>query len=337
MATEQQIETTLTQISERFEKMFSYSIEELTREEELGTQFSFKEIEDYFVKIIDLFKRVKEVNLNEVPYNLLNSFNAQLNNAISYFDQAKDFNPAVNNAVNTRKGIIDNIRNHFDGYHTHSVPILSVGLLSSNDLSLERSKMNKLIEDLEKEKKLAKEESEKKLKELNDIIENAKSFTTKAGVSKHSSVFKSESEYHETESIKWLKYTRNILISIAIVAIGLAFLGLYFKENTEIVQFTITKIVVLTALFYGLSLTNRNYKAHKHNSIMNKHRQNALSTFETFSSAASADDQTKNAVLIETTHSIFANQQTGYLKTEGDSDSNSKIIEIIKSATTKGE
>lgn len=337
MATEQQIETTLTQISERFEKMFSYSIEELTREEELGTQFSFKEIEDYFVKIIDLFKRVKEVNLNEVPYNLLNSFNAQLNNAISYFDQAKDFNPAVNNAVNTRKGIIDNIRNQFDGYHTHSVPILSVGLLNSNDLSLERSKMNKLIEDLEKEKTLAKEESEKKLKELSDIIENAKSFATKAGVSKHSSVFKSESEYHETESKKWLKYTRNILISIAIVAIGLAFLGLYFKENAEIVQFTITKIVVLTALFYGLSLTNRNYKAHKHNSIMNKHRQNALSTFETFSSAASADDQTKNAVLIETTHSIFANQQTGYLKTEGDSDSNSKIIEIIKSATTKGE
>jgi len=337
MATEQQIETTLTQINERFEKMFSYSIEELTREEELGTQFSFKEIEDYFVKIIDLFKRVKDVNLNEVPYNLLNSFNGQINNAITYFDQAKDFNPAVNNAVNTRKGIIDNIRNHFDGYHTHSVPILSVGLLNSNDLSLERSKMNKLIEDLEKERTLAKEESEKKLKELNDIIENAKSFATKAGVSKHSSVFKSESEYHETESKKWLKYTRNILISIAIVAIGLAFLGLYFKENAEIVQFTITKIVVLTALFYGLSLTNRNYKAHKHNAIMNKHRQNALSTFETFSSAASADDQTKNAVLIETTHSIFANQQTGYLKTEGDSDSNSKIIEIIKSATTKGE
>ena len=110
-----------------------------------------------------------------------------------------------------------------------------------------------------------------------------------------------------------------------------------FKENNEIVQFTITKVVVLTALFYGLSITNRNYKAHKHNAVMNKHRQNALSTFETFSSAASADDQTKNAVLLETTHSIFSNQQTGYLKSEGDSESNSKIIEIIKSVTTKGE
>ena len=56
-----------------------------------------------------------------------------------------------------------------------------------------------------------------------------------------------------------------------------------------------------------------------------------------FRMQGSADDQTKNAVLIETTHSIFANQQTGYLKSEGDSESNNKIIEIIKSATTKGE
>lgn len=336
MATQQQIETVLNEIGQRFETMFSYSIEELTREEELGTQFSFKEVEDYFVKIIDLFKRVKEVNLNEVPFNLLNSFNTQLKSAITYFDQAKDFNPAVNNSVVVRQGIIEHIRNNYDTYHTHSVPILSVGLLNSNDLSLERSKMNQLITELEIEKKKSKEESEKKLKELNDIIANAKSFATKAGVSKHSAVFQTESEYHETEAKKWLGYTRNILIAIAFVAIGLAFLGLYFKENAEIVQFAITKIVVLTALFYGLAITNRNYKAHKHNAIMNKHRQNALSTFETFSTAASADDQTKNAVLIETTHSIFSNQQTGYLKTEGDSDSNSKIIEIIKSASTKG-
>lgn len=337
MATQQQINTELSQINERFEKMFSFTIEELTREEALGTAFSFKEIEEYFVKIIELFKRVKEVNLKEVPYNLLKNFNAQLNGALTYFYQAKDFNPAVNNAAGVRQGIIDNIRNSFDAYHTHSVPILSIGLLNSNDLSVERSKMNQLVADLESEKKNSKEESEKKLKELNDIIENAKSFATQAGVSKHSTLFKSESDFHETEAKKWLGYTVKILIAIAVVAIALAFVGLLFKENNEIVQFTITKVVVLTALFYGLSITNRNYKAHKHNAVMNKHRQNALSTFETFSSAASADDQTKNAVLLETTHSIFSNQQTGYLKSEGDSESNSKIIEIIKSITTKGE
>lgn len=336
MATKEQFETVLTELNERFETILSYKIEGLTREEELGTQFSFKESEEYFVKIIDLFKRVKEVNLQEVPFNLLNSFNGQLNQAITYFEQAKTFNPAVNNAVNTRNAIITNIQNNYDNYYTHSIPILSIGLLNSNDLSVERSKMNQLIADLENEKRASKEESENKLAELNSIIENAKSFATKAGISKHSSVFKTESDFHETESKKWLGYTTKILIAIIIVAIGLAFLGLYFTENTQLIQFTITKVVILSTLFYGLALTNRNYKAHKHNEILNKHRQNALTTFETFSNAAS-DEQTKNAILLETTHSIFSNQQTGYLKKDGDGESNNKIIEIIKSATTKGE
>tara|TARA_B110001450_G_C17600688_1_gene472869 strand:+ start:74 stop:1084 length:1011 start_codon:yes stop_codon:yes gene_type:complete len=336
MATKVQFERVLNELNEKFESILSYKIEDLTREEELGTQFSFKESEEYFVKIIDLFKRVKEVNLMEIPFNLLNSFNAQITQAITYFEQAKTFNPAVNNAINTRNAIITNIQNSYDNYYTHSIPILSVGLLNSNDLSLERSKMNQLIADLENEKKVSKTESEKKISELNSIIENAKSFATKAGVSKHSSVFKSESEFHETESKKWLKYTTWILIGIAVSAIGLAFIGLLFKEQNEIIQFTITKIVVLSALFYALALTNRNYKAHKHNGILNKHRQNALTTFETFSNAAS-DDQTKNAILLETTHSIFSNQQTGYLKKDGDGESSNKIIEIIKSATSKGE
>lgn len=337
MATQQQIDTELNQINEKFERIFSFRIEDLTREEALGTSFSFKEIEEYFVKIIELFKRVKEVNLKEVPYNLLVNFNAQLNGALTHFEKANGFNPAVNNSAGVRQTIINTIRDSFDAYHTHSVPILSIGLLNSNDLSVERSKMNQLIADLESEKKNSKEESEKKLKELNNIIENAKSFATQAGVSKHSTLFKSESDIHEGEANKWLDYTIGVLIAIVVVAIALAFLGLLFKENNEIVQFTITKVVIITALFYGLSITNRNYKAHKHNAVMNKHRQNALSTFETFSSAASADDQTKNAVLLETTHSIFSNQKTGYLKSEGDSESHNKIIEIIKNVTTKGE
>ena len=99
MATKEQFETVLNQLNERFETILSYKIEDLTREEELGAQFSFKEAEEYFVKIIDLFKRVKEVNLQEIPFTPLNSFNAQINQAITYFEQAKTFNPTINNAI----------------------------------------------------------------------------------------------------------------------------------------------------------------------------------------------------------------------------------------------
>lgn len=338
MATAQQIDQCLVQIDKHLNEIFSMSIENLTREENLGSVFSFKEIEDYFVKIIELFKRVKEVNLKEAPYSLLVNYQKQLANAASLFAQARDFNPtAVSNAADIRQQIINGIRDQWDNYLTQSLPLLNIGLLTSNDLSVERSKMNQLISELQDERKAAKEEGEKKLKELNEIIDNAKSFATNAGVSKHSTLFAEESKFHETEAKKWLSYTRNILIAIALTAIIFALLSLLITNNAHLIQFAVTKLVVLTVLFYGLALTNRNYRAHKHNAVMNKHRQNALSTFETFSNASGADNQTKNAVLLETTHAIFSNQQTGYLKSEGETDSNNKIVEIIKNVTTKGE
>lgn len=96
-------------------------------------------------------------------------------------------------------------------------------------MSLERLKINQLIADLEAEKRKFEEGSEKKLNELNDIIENAKIYTSNVAVSEHSSFFKSGSRYRETETKKWLVYIRIILIVIALVAIGLIFLALYIK------------------------------------------------------------------------------------------------------------
>jgi hypothetical protein len=79
----------------------------------------------------------------------------------------------------------------------------------------------------------------------------------------------------------------------------------------------------------------KSYRAQKHNEVLNRHRQNALRTFETFSTSTD-DAQTKNAVLLEVTHAIFGNQNTGYNSNESsDSDNPNKIIEIFKSVNQK--
>ena len=82
-------------------------------------------------------------------------------------------------------------------------------------------------------------------------------------------------------------------------------------------------------LFYFLVIASRNYRAQAHNYIVNKNKQNALSTFETFVKA-SDNDEIKNAVLLQTTKAIFSNSPSGYLKNESDDDSPTQIIEIVK-------
>ncbi|TJY34008.1 hypothetical protein [Pontimicrobium aquaticum] len=338
MATKQQYEQLIEQINANYEKLTEFQIEDLVRENELGSQLSFKDAESTIIKTIDLFNRAKTVNYEDVPYNLLNNFNNQLKAANDRFDSFKSFNPNQNNPVNQRDSLITQLDNQYDGYYQHTLPILTVGLLSGNDLSVQQAKIDQLVSDLDKKTKETEKKGEEYLTQLDETLKSAEEAAAKVGVSRHSQIFNTESTEHERQSKIWLKWTVGVLIAIVVAAIIFIFV---FPDTTsssaEIIQFSITKVIVLSAMFYGLSICNRNYKAHKHNATLNKHRQNALSTFETFAKAAGTDAQTKNAVLIEATHTIFSNQQTGYLNSEKDNESSNKIVEIIKNVATNKE
>ena len=78
------------------------------------------------------------------------------------------------------------------------------------------------------------------------------------------------------------------------------------------------------------------YRAYRHNCTINTHRQNALMTFEMFTNAAK-DEQTKNAVLLQATQSIFSPQPTGYLSGDSEQGSNPQILEIIKNIGSGGK
>lgn len=56
-----------------------------------------------------------------------------------------------------------------------------------------------------------------------------------------------------------------------------------------------------------------------------------LQTFRAFSAGAS-DSSTKDAVLMETTRAIFSTQDSGYIDQSGSADSETRIVEIVKSA-----
>src|SRR5882724_4341617 len=92
-------------------------------------------------------------------------------------------------------------------------------------------------------------------------------------------------------------------------------LFIFFKTPdytpAQSVQLVIAKIIIFSVLLSATLWAGRIYRATRHNQVVNKHRQNALSTFETFTKAAS-DDATKSAVLLQATNCIFSPQQSGY-------------------------
>ena len=106
-------------------------------------------------------------------------------------------------------------------------------------------------------------------------------------------------------------------------------------DSGQIWQKVASKFIVLSILVTATLWCGRIYKALMHQSATNRHRALSLQTFQAFSSAAS-DVQTKDAVLLETTRSIFSQCMTGYVDSASASlDSEARVIEIVKSIVQK--
>jgi hypothetical protein len=170
------------------------------------------------------------------------------------------------------------------------------------------------------------------------ILDDLASLPTKLQVSNYSKLFETESENFKRSAKWWLMSTIGCLLGI--VTLSVTHIWAIYSSTlaqltlNDIIQINISKILILTALFYGLSICNKNYKMSKHNEILNKHRKNALSSFQAFVESPSADDSTKNAVLLEATRTIYGTQQTGYVVTDQD-ESPIKLIELINSISQK--
>ncbi|MBD1396758.1 hypothetical protein H9Q13_06230 [Pontibacter sp. JH31] len=210
----------------------------------------------------------------------------------------------------------------------------------------------------EQDRKTFQAEMKEEVTKAKQATDAARRTALEAGVAKHYDIFEREAKHHNKQS--WIWFGALLLIIIAAVGYIIYLMEFAVKpdynlllkevisnENSinveaakseafkyELAQYIFNKILIISTLFYLLSICARNYKAHRHNHVVNKHRHNALATFQSFTNAAT-DQQTKNAILLEATHSIFSSQHTGYMGADAEAESPNKIIEIIKSTNGK--
>jgi hypothetical protein len=150
-----------------------------------------------------------------------------------------------------------------------------------------------------------------------------------------------EAAHFKGEADAQNKYAKAWLAAATVLAVGaVCYLFAYVKPDLaampaetpirKLVAFGAVRVVVLSVWWFAIVFAIRNYTASRHNHVINRHRQNALNTFQAFVNAAAADDQTKNAVLLQATTCIFAPQSTGYLKGEAEPQQPNQLIEIVK-------
>lgn len=326
----EQEQKALQELRESLKKLSEIRAEDLGRREELGTTFNFEEGIPIFERTLKLFRDLSECNFDNLPLAVLNGLRQSADQTLRAFNEIRNFNlEAQQTPRPARDQIIKKIENEYPTHFDKLYPIIAYSVRKGTDFTkLEREGietrdlLKRIVSDHETK-------SKEKLDEMEKVLVKVRQAAAEVGVAQHSVHFMEQSEHHRKSSKVWLVATG----IIGIVTILFAWFSLHYVTSSDstyqIIRFTISRILIISILSYALVWSGKNYSAHKHNEVINKHRQNALSTFETFVKATN-DPETKNAVLLQATRSIFTPQRSGYLSKDSEPTSPNQFIEILR-------
>ncbi len=320
------------------ERVQNFNTETLVRERELGDRFAFTAAVEPARRVISLFQTLQASHLAYFPEQQLKQIKEE---ADAFFNLLETFlsfeiDGAHPNPKDVQENMLSNLNGCFQRVFNSIHPLVAYAAVSSQDFSA-----------LEKEARAAtqsaKDIASSLVTELGDqkkvvegIITEVRSAAAEQGVSKQAIHFKTEADTHNTGSVTWLKYSTRTAIGLGLFAILSLFLHkIPFLSPTnayETTQLAVSKILIFAVISYMLLLCARNFMSHKHNEVVNRHRQNALATFTALVEAAS-EQASADIVLTHAASCIFSPQETGYAKQDsghGDTPSSLQFLAKIQ-------
>ncbi|HVZ82817.1 MAG TPA: hypothetical protein VG893_04020 [Terracidiphilus sp.] len=334
----QEEEAVRHQIREKMVAVIESDPNELARSADLGRELNFAEFVPYFARIIRMYADLYPMlDTETLSFAALNQISSMLDNTRSILHEFTKFSP-VNSSSNrgpavVRSEIIQKGYLHYDQAFQTLAPIIAFCATQKIGVGKMKAEGDRILiamkGDLESLDKI-REEAHKTLEVVKDTARQA-------GVSQHAGIFADEARLHQKAARWWLGWT--ILLTIITTCAGCYFFlhaidPSKIYSGSQAVQVAVAKLALLSILFTATVWVGRFYRAHRHNAVVNKHRSNALRTFETFAKATD-DESTKNAVLIKATECIFSPQQTGYTSAESETGGVAQVVEIVRGIATK--
>ena len=311
----------------------------LLRSEEFGTKGSFAPAERDLRSLIDLWREFDIPSLDGLPAHALEIITSHAQNTVNLFQELKTHDWAAPNSNQRRQALIERVGgvnwDVFQGVSTFLVflrtkdnarSILDLGEAVQRELT----KIDEPLAEKLKQVDASIARANTAVQEAELAAEASKKAAALSGVAAHTKNFLDEANVHLRASRQWLTALLGLAAVIVVLAIASAAYYLRGAEDAINYNFLVAKIIVVSTLASVMAVCARNYRAHRHNYIVNRHRGIALASFEAFA-AGSEDPSTRDAVLIAATKSVFSQQQTGYGRGEGEPDGSPQIVEIVRS------
>jgi len=330
MENQEQEKSILEKLQGKLEILAKITPESLVRTDVLGKAFDFRDGVETFNRTLKLFRDLKGANLDDFPDPALNTLLSHTNSATEIFEKIKTFQPGEeDNPGDVRDKLIQQIDNSYPSQHSHIYPILAYSFGKGTDFESLVGEAKIAVSKSDEEFKKAENAS----KQIEEILKAARKAAGEIGVTKYAEIFKKEADSYKIKGRWWLGTTA--IIAGITLFIGFKNVKYYIDvikdmDTPQAIQVGLSKLVIFAVLYFGLVWVGKIYKAQQHNYVVNQHRNNALKTFTTFVKAAEGDDQTKSAILIQTTQAIFSPQHSGFTAQEKEFSPSPQILEILR-------
>ncbi|NVD36755.1 hypothetical protein [Marinobacter lutaoensis] len=334
MAKSNNEKTVREQTEESLLRLQEFDVSKLPRVEHLGGSLNFQDAVEPARRLISLYRRLSTTALEDFPDQSLNQIKAQCDGDYQKFGQILEFEPSEQQTPSAvRDRYIDAVKTAYDPAFNKLSPFISYSLHRSADFQRLDADARSTFQSIKDEAKAIQDSLSQQREEAEGILRDIRETAAEQGVTQQAIYFQTESSQHNTDADKWEKRTIVISAVLGLFAIGSLFLHkwdwLSPTSTYETAQLVTSKILIFAVLTYLLVLSARNYLNHKHNSIVNKHRQNALMTYKAMVDATD-DAGSREAILIQAASCIFNPQTTGYTNSsESQAVSGKSMVEIL--------
>lgn len=278
--------------------------------------------------IYEIVSILRDLPLSRLPANALTEIGNALDQVWQWIDRNNRFSLSEGNPGDVRNNIVNNLAAVQQSLYvtTHQwIPFLAY---LKGDIPAQLGQITTSVAQAEQAKANFETYLRDRRSELDQIIQATREASAEAGVGEFTQDFANDSVARETDATTWL--SRSAVAAVATLVVAILFF--FFRPDLNgvaLIQYTTSKLVILAMLIAITAWCAGNYKANKHQASVSRHKAHALKTFQAFVQA-SDNPAIKDAVLLETTRSIFTHSQTGFLKGESSSDGPSRILEVIK-------
>lgn len=294
----------------------------LARIGDYGT-FDFQAAVEPARRLIDLFKRLPIAALEDFPEATLQPIRQQADAIFNVVEQIRQFRLEDGNPAGTRQQIVEQLTNLYPSTWGILFPVIGYGAARVADFPRLEAQGRAAVQSINDRTSELLRSLDTTRQQADEALAAARRAAAEQGVSQQAAYFRDEALVHDREASTWKRNTTVLSIVLAVYAASSVFVHKweYLRPGStfESAQLITSKVLIFAVMSYVLILAAKNFLSHKHNAIVNRHRQNALMTFNALAEAAK-DQAAKDIILTHAASCIFAPQETGYSRSTSGPD-----------------